>query len=59
MLAVGNDFNDLDLLHWAGKGYAVANSPDPIRALFPLVPSNDERRRFGGDQKTYLLRASL
>ena len=42
VLAVGNDFNDLDLLHWAGKGYAVANSPDPIRALFPLVPSNDE-----------------
>ena len=42
VLAVGNDFNDLDLLHWAGKGYVVANAPELLRGLFPIVPSNEE-----------------
>jgi hydroxymethylpyrimidine pyrophosphatase-like HAD family hydrolase len=37
VLAVGNDFNDLDLLHWAGTPFVVANAPADLRAVFPSV----------------------
>ena len=40
--AVGNDYNDEDLLHWAGQSFAVANSPESILARFPAVASNNE-----------------
>lgn len=39
--AVGNDYNDEDLLHWAGQGFVVANSPAAMQALFPTVASNN------------------
>lgn len=39
--AVGNDYNDEDLLHWAGQGYVVANSPAALRNHFPTVVSNN------------------
>lgn len=39
--AVGNDYNDLDLLSWAGKSFVVANSPASLRASFPVVASNN------------------
>jgi hypothetical protein len=41
-LAVGNDFNDLDLLEWAHRGCVVANAPAELRHRFEGVPSNDE-----------------
>ena len=31
VVAVGNDYNDLDLLQWAGRGFVVANAPDEIK----------------------------
>lgn len=40
--AVGNDYNDEDLLEWAGLGFVVANSPDSLRARFSVVASNNE-----------------
>jgi len=40
--AVGNDYNDEDLLHWAGQSFVVANSPESILARFPAVASNNE-----------------
>ena len=40
--AVGNDYNDEDLLHWAGRSFVVANSPPPILARFRSVASNNE-----------------
>lgn len=40
--AVGNDYNDEDLLHWAGRSFAMANSPAPILAHFQSVASNNE-----------------
>ena len=39
--AVGNDYNDVDLLHWAGQGFLVANGPPSLQASFPGVASND------------------
>jgi 3-deoxy-D-manno-octulosonate 8-phosphate phosphatase KdsC-like HAD superfamily phosphatase len=33
-LAVGNDFNDLDLLEWAGRAAVVGNAPPELRARF-------------------------
>ncbi len=41
-LAVGNDFNDLDLLEWAHTSRVVANAPEPLKRRFGRVGSNDE-----------------
>ncbi len=40
-LAVGNDYNDVDLLDWADQKYLVANAPEDLHFLFPLAPSCD------------------
>lgn len=42
VLALGNDYNDLDLLEWAGTSAVVANAPEDLLARFPVVPGNDE-----------------
>ncbi len=39
--AIGNDYNDEDLLHWAGNSFVVAKSPATMQALFPTVASNN------------------
>ena len=39
--AVGNDYNDEDLLQWAGKGFIVANAPPSLKTRFCSVASND------------------
>lgn len=39
--AVGNDYNDRDLLHWAEKGFVVANGPPSLKSIFETVGSND------------------
>lgn len=38
--AIGNDYNDVDLLRWAGAGFVVANAPAELRADFPTLPAN-------------------
>lgn len=40
--AVGNDYNDEDLLNWVAKGYVVANSPSTLTSQFHKVASNAE-----------------
>jgi HAD superfamily hydrolase (TIGR01484 family) len=40
-LAVGNDFNDHDLLEWAHTGFVTANAPAELQEQFPAVASND------------------
>ncbi len=42
VLAVGNDFNDLDLLEWAGTPRLVAGAPPELAARFPVVASGDD-----------------
>lgn len=41
VVAVGNDYNDLDLLLWAGRGFVVANAPSDLKSMFTTVPSNN------------------
>lgn len=41
-LAVGNDYNDIDLLQWAGTARVVADSPNELRASFTAVAPHDE-----------------
>ena len=40
--AVGNDYNDADLLAWAANAYVVDNAPRDLKALHTVVPSNDD-----------------
>jgi HAD superfamily hydrolase (TIGR01484 family) len=40
-LAVGNDYNDVDLLDWAEFGCVVANAPEALRARYRSVASHD------------------
>jgi len=42
VVAIGNDFNDLDMLSLAGKSFVVANSPQEIRNQFTTVKSNND-----------------
>lgn len=42
ILAVGNDFNDLDLLEWAGTSRVVANAPETLRTRFEVTASHDD-----------------
>ena len=41
-LAIGNDYNDIDLLSWAATGYVVENAPDELKRMFLNVNSEKE-----------------
>ena len=42
-IAVGDNFNDLDMLRWAGLGVAMDNAPAEVKAVADLIiGSNDE-----------------
>jgi hypothetical protein len=40
VLAVGNDYNDLDLLHWSSFSRVVANAPPDLRCQFTMVANH-------------------
>ena len=40
--AIGNDYNDRDLLDWAGTGYVVDNAPDELKRKFKTAASNND-----------------
>jgi hydroxymethylpyrimidine pyrophosphatase-like HAD family hydrolase len=42
IVAVGNDYNDLDLLDWSASSYVVKNAPADIRSRFACVASNND-----------------
>lgn len=42
VVAVGNDYNDLDLLDWAGQSFVIANSPNDLRVGRRLVGRDDQ-----------------
>lgn len=41
ILAIGNDYNDIDLLQWAGSSFLVNNAPDDLKQAYPSVSSNN------------------
>ncbi len=43
VLAVGNDYNDRDLLEWSHHSYVVANAAASLKARYQVVASNDEQ----------------
>lgn len=40
-MAIGNDYNDLDLLEWAAQSFVVENAPDVMKRKFQQVSSNN------------------
>jgi hypothetical protein len=42
IVAIGNDFNDLDMLDWAGTSFVVSNAAQELRARYRQVDSNNE-----------------
>jgi len=40
-VGIGNDYNDLDLLAWTNKSFAVANSPEYIKSKFAACADNE------------------
>ena len=43
VVAVGNDYNDRDLLDWAHHSYVVANAPASLKTRYAVVASNDDQ----------------
>jgi len=42
VIAVGNDYNDRDLLEWADHAFVVANAAAALKRRYRVVASNDE-----------------
>ncbi len=42
VIAVGNDYNDEDMLSWAGQKFLTDNAPEILKKRFPLTSSNNE-----------------
>lgn len=40
-IAIGNDYNDLDMLEWAEHARVVSNAPASMRARYDVVRAND------------------
>ncbi len=41
-IAVGNDYNDLDMLEWAERSCVVLNAPPSMRVRYKVVRTNDD-----------------
>jgi len=42
VLAIGNDYNDVEMLQWARRAQVVANAPADLCRRFATAPANDE-----------------
>ena len=40
--AIGNDYNDMEMLQMANYAYVVSNSPDELKLKYQIVGSNDQ-----------------
>jgi len=40
-VGIGNDYNDIDLLSWTNRSFAVANSPEIIKNSFTVCTNNE------------------
>lgn len=39
-IGIGNDYNDLDLLHWASQSFIVGNAPEELKSKFKVTETN-------------------
>ncbi len=53
VLAIGNDYNDVDMLDWAGTKYVVENAPEELKNKYQFVKSNDSDGVSEAVQKWY------
>lgn len=42
IVAVGNDYNDVEMLNHAGCSFVVANAPDDLRAIYQTTTDNEQ-----------------
>ena len=42
IVAVGNDYNDVEMLNHAGCSFVVANAPDDLRAIYHATTGNEQ-----------------
>ncbi len=40
IISVGNDYNDIDMLNYAGNSYVVENAPHDLKEKYLVIPSN-------------------
>ena len=40
--ALGNDYNDMDMLNWAAHAFITPNAPEDMKAIFPVTTSDTE-----------------
>jgi len=40
--AIGNDYNDMDMLHWANHAFITPNAPEDMKAEFPVTIADTE-----------------
>jgi HAD superfamily hydrolase (TIGR01484 family) len=38
-VAIGNDYNDMDMLEWADDGFVVREAPEELRQRFHVIPN--------------------
>jgi hydroxymethylpyrimidine pyrophosphatase-like HAD family hydrolase len=41
-LAIGNDFNDLDMLAFASQSFVTADASLPVRSMYPNLPASSQ-----------------
>ncbi|PIE36310.1 hypothetical protein CSA56_00640 [candidate division KSB3 bacterium] len=41
-LGLGNDYNDIEILQWAGQSFVVANAPHDLKESYPVVASHND-----------------
>ncbi|OFY52295.1 MAG: hypothetical protein A2X22_08570 [Bacteroidetes bacterium GWF2_49_14] len=42
VMAIGNDYNDTDMLDFVGHAFLVDNAPEELKARWPVVNGNDD-----------------
>jgi Cof subfamily protein (haloacid dehalogenase superfamily) len=58
VMTIGDNFNDLEMLEYAGIGVAMGNAPDPVKAIANWVAPDVEADGAAAAIQTFLLSAS-
>ncbi len=56
-LAIGNDYNDLDVLGWAGRGIVVSNAPPDLKHQYQTTANSHDENGFTEAVTLWLKRA--
>lgn len=56
VMAVGDSYNDMDMIQWAGLGVAVANARSPVRQVADYVTLSNDEHGVAEALKRFILR---